>query len=59
MLLGPTHANLFDVWVGYRYWQNKFGLDHTKGPAQGGVCTGAGFGGCTEQSWVTGVSVTF
>jgi hypothetical protein len=54
MILGPSHADLFDVWVAYRYWQNKFGLDHTKG-----VCLGPTGGGCTEQSWVTGVSVTF
>lgn len=30
------------------------GLDHTKT-----VCVGPGGGGCTEESWVTGVGITF
>jgi nucleoside-specific outer membrane channel protein Tsx len=54
MAFGPAYSHYFDVWVAYRYWQNKFGLDHTKG-----VCVSPGGGGCTEKSWVTGVSVTF
>ena len=55
MVGGSTYSHFFDVWVAYRYWQNKFGLDHTKSP---GLCAGS-FGSCTEQSWVTGVTVKF
>ena len=55
MAFGPAYSHFLDVWVAYRYWQNKFGLDHTQGP----VCTGASRNSCTEQSWVTGVSVKF
>src|SRR5262252_815364 len=25
---GPKYTHFVDVWVAYRYWQNKFGLDH-------------------------------
>ncbi len=25
---GPKWSHFVDVWVAYRYWQNKFGLDH-------------------------------
>ena len=25
---GPKWSHYVDVWVAYRYWQNKFGLDH-------------------------------
>jgi hypothetical protein len=42
---------LVDVWVAYRYWQNKFGLDHNAMP---GVCTIAATGqstnSCTEST---------
>ena len=53
MAFGSNYSHYFDVWVAYRYWQNKFGLDHAKSP----VCTGIGNTSCTESSWVTGVSV--
>ncbi len=54
MVLGAQYSHFFDVWVGYRYWQNKFGLDRTNG-----VCVGVGNTSCTESSWTTGVSVKF
>ena len=54
MMFGPSRSHFLDLWVGYRYWQNKFGLDHTRG-----VCIGANSGSCTEQTWTTGVSVKF
>ena len=25
---GPKYSQFVDLWVAYRYWQNKFGLDH-------------------------------
>ena len=37
------------VWVGYTYWYNKFGIDHTLDP------TGASI----ERSAVVGVSAAF
>ncbi len=54
MAFGTKHAHQFDVWIAYRYWQNKFGLDHTKA-----TCIGAATGSCTEQTLVTGVSLMF
>jgi len=57
---GPKYAHFFDVWVAYRYWQNKFGLDHNATP---GVCTlfanGASTNTCTESTVYTGVTVKF
>ena len=35
-VLGPKYSHFVDIWVAYRYWQNKFGLDHNAEP---GVCT--------------------
>lgn len=54
MIFGAAYSHYLDVWVAYRYWQNKFGLDHSISP----VCVGSK-GSCTEQSWVTGISVKF
>lgn len=57
---GAKYAHYVDVWVAYRYWQNKFGLDHAATP---GVCTiaatGASTNSCTESSLYTGVTVKF
>jgi hypothetical protein len=57
---GPKYSHFVDVWVAYRYWQNKFGLDHNAEP---GVCTLASTGqstnSCTESTVYTGVTVKF
>jgi hypothetical protein len=60
--MGAKYTHFVDVWVAYRYWQNKFGLDHS---AALGVCTAA-IGGviqsthsCTEQSASAGITVKF
>lgn len=57
---GPKYSHLVDVWVSYRYWQNKFGLDHKASP---GVCTiaatGQSNGSCTESTVYSGVTVKF
>ena len=57
---GPKYSHFVDVWVAYRYWQNKFGLDHNAMP---GVCTIAATGqstnSCTESSLYSGVTVKF
>jgi hypothetical protein len=60
-VMGAKYSHFVDVWVAYRYWQNKFGLDHNNAP---GVCTLAGPGtpstnSCTESSVYTGVTVKF
>jgi len=60
--MGPKYSHLVDVWVAYRYWQNKFGLDHNAAP---GVCTLTAAGvtrstnSCTESSLYSGITVKF
>jgi len=58
--IGPKYSHFVDVWVAYRYWQNKFGLDHNAMP---GVCTlaanGASTHSCTESSLYSGITVKF
>jgi hypothetical protein len=56
--MGPKYSHFVDVWVAYRYWQNKFGLDHNAAPF---VCTVAGVStnSCTESTVYTGVTVKF
>jgi hypothetical protein len=57
---GPKYTHFVDLWVAYRYWQNKFGLDHNAAP---GVCTIAATGvstnSCTESSVHSGITVKF
>jgi hypothetical protein len=57
---GAKYSHFVDVWVAYRYWQNKFGLDHNASP---GVCTIAGTGqstnSCTESTLYSGITVKF
>jgi hypothetical protein len=58
---GSKYSHALDLWVSYRYWQNKLGFDHNNAP---GVCTLAGAGSqstnsCTESTVYTGVTVKF
>jgi hypothetical protein len=58
---GAKYSQFVTTWVAYRYWQNKFGLDHNNAP---GVCTLAGVGtpstnSCTESTVYAGVTVKF
>jgi hypothetical protein len=55
---GPKYAHFLDLWVAYRYWDNKFGLDAKSAP---GVCTVAGISTrtCKEESLYAGVTVKF
>ncbi|MGX9430142.1 hypothetical protein [Bradyrhizobium sp. LeoA1S1] len=59
---GPKYSHLVDVWVAYRYWQNKFGLDHNAAP---GACTLTVAGvttstnTCTESSLYSGITLKF
>jgi hypothetical protein len=59
-VMGPKYSHFVDLWVAYRYWQNKFGLDHDATP---GVCTIAATGqstnSCTESTVYTGITVKF
>jgi hypothetical protein len=55
---GPKFSHFVDVWVAYRYWQNKFGLDHSNST----VCNvrpGVSNYTCTESTVYTGVTVKF
>jgi hypothetical protein len=58
---GPKYSHFVDVWVAYRYWQNKFGLDHTRAFACTAVVGGVTVsnGSCTESSAYAGVTVKF
>ena len=60
---GPKYSHFVDVWVAYRYWQNKFGLDHNApsvacSATVNGVNQGPS-GACTESSAYAGVTVKF
>jgi hypothetical protein len=59
---GPKYSQFVTTWVAYRYWQNKFGLDHN---AELGVCNTVVGGvvkstnSCTESTVYAGVTVKF
>ena len=55
MIWGQKYSHFADVWVAYKYWQNKFGLDHNASP----LCTGINAGSCTESSVYTGITLKF
>jgi hypothetical protein len=59
---GPKFSHFVDIWVAYRYWQNKFGLDHNAPSAACSVTIGGvtrPSGACTESSLYSGVTVKF
>jgi hypothetical protein len=55
---GPKYTHNVDVWVAYRYWQNKFGLDHNNS-AVCNVAPGVSNNTCTESSVYSGITVKF
>jgi hypothetical protein len=59
---GAKYSHFVDVWVAYRYWQNKFGLDHNA-PSIACSAVVAGVarpsGACTESSLYSGITVKF
>jgi hypothetical protein len=55
---GPKYSQFVTTWVAYRYWQNKFGLDHNTS-ALCVTATGASNNTCTESSLYAGVTVKF
>jgi hypothetical protein len=60
--LGPKYTHFVDVWVAWRYWQNKFGLDHN---AEFGICNIIQNGvvvstnSCTENTVYAGITAKF
>ena len=59
---GPKYSHFVDLWVAYRYWQNKFGLDHNAPSVACSVTLGGvtrPSGACTEESGYAGVTVKF
>jgi hypothetical protein len=55
---GDKYSHFVDLWVAYRYWQNKFGIDHKTS----GVCNvspGVSNHSCTEETVYGGVTVKF
>ena len=58
--MGPKYSHFVDLWVAYRYWQNKHGFDHDATPS---VCTIAATGqstnSCTKSTVYGGVTVKF
>ena len=55
---GAKYSHFVDVWVAYRYWQNKFGLDHNNA-AQCIISPGVSNNSCTESSLYSGITVKF
>jgi hypothetical protein len=57
-VLGAKYSHFVDVWVAYRYWQNKFGLDHNNSVVCN-VAPGVSNHSCTEESLYSGITVKF
>jgi hypothetical protein len=55
---GNKYSHFVDVWVAYRYWQNKFGLDHNTSPVCN-IAPGVSNNTCTESSLYSGITVKF
>jgi hypothetical protein len=58
--IGPKYSHFVDLWVSYRYWQNKYGLDANASP---NICTvkatGVSNGSCTESTIYAGITAKF
>jgi hypothetical protein len=52
---GEKYTHNVDVWVAYRLWRNKFGLDEKASAA----CTVLAAGSCREDSLYSGITVKF
>ncbi|MET3905824.1 hypothetical protein ABID59_000145 [Bradyrhizobium sp. S3.3.6] len=55
--MGPKYSHLVDVWVSYRYSQNKANYDHNVSSLC--VVNGVSDHSCTESTLYTGVTVKF
>jgi hypothetical protein len=58
LMWGPKYSHFVDVWVAYRYWQNKFGLDHNTSTLCN-IAPGVSNHSCTESSLYSGITVKF
>jgi hypothetical protein len=54
---GREHAHEVDMWVAYRYWKNKFGIDASASPTCFTDRPGQSNKSCTESSVVTGITI--
>ncbi len=57
-LWGNKYSHFVDVWVAYRYWQNKFGIDHSAS-AICNIAPGVSNNSCTESTIYSGITVKF
>jgi hypothetical protein len=60
--MGPKYTHFVDVWVAWRYWQNKFGLDHNAAPGVCNLVNGAtvvSTNSCTENTVYAGITAKF
>jgi hypothetical protein len=55
---GAKYSHFIDVWVAYRYWQNKFGEDH-KNSTVCNIAPGVSNNSCTESSLYAGITAKF
>ena len=55
---GGKYSHFVDVWVAYRYWQNKFGIDHNTSTLCN-IAPGVSNNSCTESSLYSGITVKF
>lgn len=55
---GPKWSHYVDLWVAYRYWQNKFGLDHAKSTVCN-IAPGVSNNSCTESTVYSGLTLKF
>ena len=49
---------MYSVWVGYRYWVNKFGIQSQQTPVAAANSSG-NFTGTVESTWLVGATVAF
>ena len=57
-VLGAKYTHFVDLWVAYRYWQNKFGIDHNASTVCN-VSPGVSNNSCTESTVYGGITVKF
>jgi hypothetical protein len=55
---GPKYSHYVDLWVAYRYWQNKYGFDHNVSRLCN-LSPGVSNHSCTESSLYSGVTLKF
>jgi hypothetical protein len=55
---GTKYSHFVDLWVSYRYWQNKFGIDHNASTICN-ISPGVSNNTCTESTVYGGITVKF